>query len=359
MIEQRLARLRAAMAEAQLPAFLVTQIDNVGYLSGFSGSSAALVVTPDTALFFTDGRYATQAQRECPGFEVRQSDMTQSLMDRVTAEVKGLGIPTVGIEGNSITVNQLEAMQKGLEGVELKPTSDVVETLRRIKDEGEIERIRAACGIVDRAFEYILGQLRPGISEREVAAELEYWMKKAGSEDEAFPTIVASGARSALPHGRASGKLLEKGDLITFDFGARVGGYHSDLTRTVVLGQATERQREVYEVVLDAQMAALAALRPGMTGKEADQVARDRIAAHGLGENFSHGLGHGLGRHVHDHPALSQRAEITLEPGMVVTVEPGVYLEGWGGVRIEDDVVLRDGGIEILTHAPKELIEVG
>jgi Xaa-Pro aminopeptidase len=183
-------------------------------------------------------------------------------------------------------------------------------------------------------------------------------MKKAGSEKEAFDTIVASGARSALPHGRASEKRLEAGDFITFDFGGRVGGYHSDLTRTVVLGRATEKHREVYQVVLDAQQAALAALRPGMTGKEADQIARAVITARGYGDNFGHGLGHGLGRLCHDGGGLSQRVDLTLEPCMVMTVEPGVYLEGWGGVRIEDDVVIRDGGVEILTHAPKEMIEV-
>ncbi|MGI8969099.1 MAG: M24 family metallopeptidase, partial [Dehalococcoidia bacterium] len=242
--------------------------------------------------------------------------------------------------------------------IELRPTEEIVETLRRVKDEGEIDLTRAACGIVDCAFEFIVTLVRPGVSERELATELEYFMKKAGSEKEAFDTIVASGARSALPHGRASEKLLEAGDFITFDFGARVGGYHSDITRTVVLGTASERQREIYQVVLDAQQAALAALRPGMTGKEADQVARDLIAAHGYGEQFGHGLGHSLGRHVHDGGGLSQRVEMTLEAGMVLTVEPGVYLENWGGVRIEDDVVLRDNGAEILTHAPKELIEV-
>ena len=160
------------------------------------------------------------------------------------------------------------------------------------------------------------------------------------------------------PHGRASDKLLEAGDFITFDFGARVGGYHSDITRTIVLGTATDRQREVYQVVLDAQQAAIAALRPGMTGKEADQVARDRIAARGYGDYFGHGLGHGLGRHVHDGGGLSQRIDMTLAAGMVLTVEPGIYLEDWGGVRIEDDVVLRETGAEILTHAPKELIEI-
>jgi Xaa-Pro aminopeptidase len=346
------------MAELPLPAFLVTQTDNVGYISGFTGTSAALIVTEADALLVTDSRYTVQARRECPGFDVRQSELTQGLMDRAAADVKALGLTTLGVEGASLTVKQFAAMTNALEGVELRPTEEIVERLRLVKDDSEVDRIREACGIVDRAFEFILTQIRPGVRERDLAIELEYFMKKAGSEKEAFDTIVASGARSALPHGRASDKRLEAGDFITFDFGARVGGYHSDLTRTVVLGPATERHREVYQVVLDAQLAALGALRPGMTGKEADHVARDLIAARGYGENFGHGLGHGLGRQVHDGGGLSQRIDLTLESGMVMTVEPGVYLEGWGGVRIEDDVVLRDGGVEVLTHAPKELIEV-
>jgi Xaa-Pro aminopeptidase len=358
MTQQRLARLRAAMAEMQLPAFLVTEMDNVGYLSGFSGSSAALLITPDQALLVTDSRYTNQAQRECPGFEVYRTEATESLLGRVAVEVKNLHLSPVGIEGGSITLEQFEGMRKELEGIDLRPTGGVVETLRRVKDEGEIDRIRTACGIVDRAFQSILAQIKPGVAERDLAIELEYAMKKAGSEKEAFDTIVASGARSALPHGRASEKPLERGDFITFDFGARVQGYHSDLTRTVVLGKASDRQREVYQVVLDAQQAALSALRPGMTGKEADQVARDLITARGYGAQFGHGLGHGLGRRVHDGGGLSQRIEMTLEPGMVMTVEPGVYIDGWGGVRIEDDVVIREGGVEILTQAPKELIEI-
>jgi Xaa-Pro aminopeptidase len=358
MLHVRVSRLREAMAEAGLPAFLVTDPINVGYLSGFTGSTAALVITPQEALMVTDSRYTVQAQRECPGFQVRQTELTQGLMDRVAAEVKALGRAALGVEGDAVTINDFQGLAKQLEGIELRPTESVVEILRRVKDETEIELTRAACGIVDRAFEFILTLVRPGIPERDLATELEYFMKKAGSEKEAFDTIVASGARSALPHGRASEKPLAAGDFVTFDYGARVGGYHSDITRTVVLGTATDRQREVYQVVLDAQQAALAALRPGMTGKEADQVARGLIAARGYGDAFGHGLGHSLGRHVHDGGGLSQRVDMTLAAGMVLTVEPGIYLENWGGVRIEDDVVLRDGGAELLTHAPKALIEV-
>jgi Xaa-Pro aminopeptidase len=358
MSQSRLARLRAAMQKAQLPAFLVTDPINVAYLTGFTGSTAALVITPEEALFVTDARYTVQAQRECPGFDIRETEITQGLMDRVAAEVKALGRAPLGIEGESITVSRFEKLKTELAGIELRPTDEVVETLRAVKDEGEIDLIRAAGGIVDRAFEFILTQVRPGIPERDLATEIEYFMKKAGSEKEAFDTIVASGIRSALPHGRASDKPLEAGDFVTFDYGARVGGYHSDITRTIVLGAATDRQREVHQVVLEAQQAGIAALRSGMSGKQVDSVARDRIAARGFGDYFGHGLGHSLGRHVHDGGGLTQRADLTLAAGMVMTVEPGIYIENWGGVRIEDDVVVRDGGAEVLTHARRELIEV-
>ncbi|MFN3649348.1 MAG: M24 family metallopeptidase [Armatimonadota bacterium] len=354
----RLQRLRQVLAEKELRGALITDAGHVGYLSGFTGSTAALLVLPERAVFITDSRYTAQAARECPGFELAQTSSGGTYQDAIAEKAKELGATELAIEGDLVTVSQLEKLKEKLEGVELKPVEGLVAELRRIKDAEELASIRVACGIVDRSFEFILGLLRPGVSEREIAIELEYFMKKSGSEKEAFDTIVASGHRSALPHGRASEKLLEAGDFITFDFGARVGGYHSDLTRTVVLGSATERQREVYGVVLEAQLAALDAIRAGAEGKAVDAVAREIIAGRGFGENFGHGLGHGLGRHVHDHPALSPLSTVTLEPGMVVTVEPGVYLDGWGGVRIEDDVVVTETGCEILTSAPKQLIEV-
>jgi len=354
----RLQQLRDRLQKENVPAALLMKAPDVGYISGFTGSAAALLVLPDRALFVTDGRYSVQAERECPGWEVAITETSAGYHETIAARVKELGVTELAVEGDYLTVLQFETLKEKLEGVALKPLGELVLGPRRVKDAEELLRIRAACAIVDRAFDFLLTLLRPGISERDVAVELEYFMKKEGSEKEAFDTIVASGARSALPHGRASEKLLEAGDFITFDYGARVGGYCSDLTRTVVLGKADEKQREVYGVVLEAQLAALAAIRAGAEGKAVDSVARDLIAARGYGEKFGHSLGHGLGRDVHDHPALSQRAELTLEPGMVVTVEPGVYLDGWGGVRIEDDVVVTEDGCEILTHAPKELIEV-
>jgi len=355
---ERLKKLRAQLEAQGASAALLMKAADVGYLTGFTGSAAALLVLPDRALFITDGRYAVQAERECPGFEVALTDTSSGYQEKIVERVKELGVAQLAVEGDYLTVMQYEALQAKLEGVELKPLGDLVLAPRRVKDEEELLRIRSACAIVDRAFDFLLTLIRPGVRERDLAIELEYFMKKDGSEKEGFDTIVASGVRSALPHGRASEKELEAGDFITFDFGASVGGYHSDITRTVVLGRADEEQRKVYQVVLESQLAALAAIRAGAEGKAVDSAARDIITAAGYGDRFPHSLGHGLGRDVHDHPALSQRVELKLEPGMVVTVEPGVYIDGWGGVRIEDDVVVTEDGCEILTHAPKHLIEI-
>jgi Xaa-Pro aminopeptidase len=354
----RIDRLRSLLRERQLPAALILDPVNVGYLSGFTGSTAALLLTPAQAVFITDSRYAVQARAECPGVEFVITQSSGAYADTIAETIKRLDQRELALEAEYVTLAQYECYQKRLEGFNLKPVSDLIAPLRRVKDAGEIAATRDACALADRAFEFVLTLLKPGAVEREIAAELEFFLKMQGAEKEAFDTIVASGPRSALPHGRAADRRLQVGDFITFDFGARLNGYVSDLTRTVVLGKATDRQREVYGVVLAAEQAAIAAIRPGAHGKAVDQVARDLIGARGFGEYFGHGLGHGLGRTVHDHVALSQRSELTLEPGMIVTVEPGIYIEGWGGVRIEDDVLVTETGCEVLTRAPRELIEV-
>lgn len=354
----RVDRLRARLRELRLPAALIMEPMNVGYLSGFTGSTAALLATPESAVFITDSRYTTQARRECAGLEVVMASGSGTYHAAIQEQIQRLGARQVAVEADYLSVAEYQRLGEKLQGVELKPVCELVDVLRQVKDEDELRTIRVACGIADRAFEFVLTLLKPGAVEREIAAELEFFLKRAGSEKEAFDTIVASGERSALPHGRAADRALREGDFITFDFGARVDGYNSDLTRTVVLGSAGEKQREVYGVVLEAQLAALAAIRAGASGKQVDAVARDVIAARGYGDHFGHSLGHGLGRKVHDHRALTPHHDVTLETGMVVTVEPGVYLEGWGGVRIEDDVVVTQDGCEILTFAPKELIEI-
>jgi Xaa-Pro aminopeptidase len=358
-VNSRISRFQAALQAQDLPAALIQSPLNVAYLSGFTGSTAVVLATPTRAAFITDCRYAAQAQQECPGFEHAVTQPGGGYADSISGLVQAFGLSRVAIEADHVTLAQREGLAEKLPEVDLLPVKDLVSPLRRVKDAEELRRIRAACGLVDAAFDWLVAYLRPGLAEREVAIELEYWLKKAGSEKEAFDTIVASGHRSAMPHGRASGKLLERGDFVTIDFGARVEGYHSDLTRTFVLGPATEKQREVYEVVLAANRTGVAAVRAGVEGKAVDAAARAVIDAAGYGAHFGHGLGHGLGLHVHDHPAFGLTSTVTLEAGMVATIEPGVYLDGWGGVRIEDDVLVTEEGCEVLTHAPRELLELG
>jgi len=317
-----------------------------------------VLATPERAVFITDCRYAQQAAAECPGFELAVTPPGGGYAETIAEQAKALGLAALAIEADHVTLAQRDSLAEKLNGVELTAVKEIVAPLRMVKDAEELARIRAACALVDDAFQWLLEFVRPGRTEREVAIELEYRLKRAGSEKDAFDTIVASGYRSAMPHGRASEKVLEAGDFVTIDFGARVEGYHSDLTRTVVLGRATDRQREVYETVLAANRAGVGAIRAGMEGKEVDAVARAVIEAAGLGEHFGHGLGHGLGLHVHDHPAFGKTSTVTLQAGMVATVEPGIYLEGWGGVRIEDDVLVTEDGCEVLTHAPRKLFEL-
>lgn len=352
----RLDRLRGEMTRREISALALSNPINVGYVSGFTGSTALAVVTPAQAVFIADSRYNLQAESQCPEFTVRKA--APKPLETLAEVAKALGLKTLHFESATLTVAALEKWQEALEGVTLAPAADVVEPLRQVKDAGEIACIREAAEIVDRAFDFLLTITRPGVREMDLAIELEYFLKKRGSEQEAFEIIVASGPRSALPHGRASEKRLETGEFVTFDFGACRGGYFSDLTRTIVLGKADERQREVYGIVAAAQQAVLDAIRAGADGKAVDAVARDLITARGFGDNFGHGTGHGLGRAVHDHPGLSVHSELTLAAGMVLTVEPGIYIDGWGGVRIEDDVVVTETGCELLTHAPKGLIEL-
>lgn len=358
MPAERLSKLRQQLRDRELPAILLTEMVNIGYVTGFTGSNAVVIVTPDNTRFITDSRYSVQAAEQCPGFTLRTSSSSAGMLDSLVEQVNELALTRLAFEADHVAVSRHAKWKEKLPEVEWLAASDLVETMRMLKDADELERIRTAVGIVDRTFAHVLPFLRPGVAERDIAIEIEHFMKKAGAEKEAFDTIVASGARSAMPHGRASAKRLEPGDFVTMDFGARWDGYHSDITRTVVIGQASDRHREIYGIVREAQEAGLRAVRAGVTGVDADAAARQIIAAAGYGDNFGHGLGHGLGRDIHDGGSLSPRSDITLAAGMVMTVEPGIYIDGWGGVRIEDDVVVTETGCEVLTRSTKELLEV-
>lgn len=353
---RRLEALRKAMAalDRRPGVLIVTSPENRRYMTGFTGSSGAAVITADKAIFITDFRYLDQAALECPGWEiVRQGPV---LADTVAEVLNRLGEERVGFEREQATFAWYEDLATRLKGFDLIPVGPVVERVREIKTEDEIELIREAASLTDKTLGEVIPLLRPGVAERDVALEIEYRMRKLGADGAAFPTIVASGVRSAMPHGRASDKVLAAGDFVTIDMGAAYKGYCADLTRTFVLSHVTEEQKKVYDLVLEAQEKSLAGVKPGRTGKEVDAVARDIISAAGHGEHFGHGLGHAVGLAVHEGPRLAPTSDRVLEPGHVVTVEPGVYVTGWGGVRIEDLVVVRTDGCEVLSKFSKQLM---
>jgi Xaa-Pro aminopeptidase len=336
-----------------LDSFLVTDLLNVRYLTGFVGTFAVLLVTEKDVLLLTDSRYTQQAAEQCPDCTIRQVE--QSWIPCIHSLEKELHLDRIGFEDHSLSYKDWSELRAGLSDAELVPARNLVEELRRVKDDREVEAIRRAARVADAALEYIVSILKPGLRERDIVLELDYFIRRAGAEKEAFDSIVLSGQRTALPHGKPTSRVVSQGELLLLDFGARWEGYHSDITRTFVLGAADEEQRKIYKIVLEAQSKAIDAIRPGILGREVDAVARDYIDKCGYGQYFVHGLGHDLGLAVHDGRALSKYSDTVLQPGMVVTVEPAVYIPGWGGIRIEDDVLVTTSSCEVLTHAPKRL----
>jgi len=343
------------MAAGNLDAVLVSDISNVFYLTGFTGSTAAAIVTETACWVLVDPRYSVQARAECARCTVVEYS-GKSTVAAVGELLDDLKPRRLGYEADHLTVSLYRLLRSRTDSTTaLRSTRGLVEALRRVKDPGEIELTRKAAGIADSAFRCVIREIRGGMSEKDVALLVDSTLRKLGADKEAFDTIAASGPRAACPHASPTDALLEPGSLLALDFGARYRHYNSDITRTVCLGQPSAKQKEVYGIVLDAQIRAIDAIGPGKAGKDIDAVARDFITSKGYGDNFGHGLGHSLGILVHDGPALSRTSDVILEPGMIVTVEPGIYIEGWGGVRIEDDVLVTESGAEVLTHAGKEL----
>jgi Xaa-Pro aminopeptidase len=356
MTNARLDRLRDQLSQLGHEALLITYSHNRKYVSGFTGSSGMLLITEQDSWLLTDFRYMTQAADQAPGFELIEHAAKPMATVRDLLESKK--ITKLAFEQDHVTYGEFAAWSEQLGSITLEPVSGIVEGLRLIKDESEIAIVQEAAELADKTFQFALGVIRPGLTELEIALEMETFMRKGGASGPSFETIVASGERSALPHGVASERIVGTNEFVKLDFGAYYKGYCSDITRTVVVGKASERHREIYNIVLEAQLHALANIRPGMSGREADALSRDIIARYGYGDKFGHSLGHGIGLEIHEMPRLSKLSDSILTPGMIVTVEPGIYIPGFGGVRIEDDIVITDTGIKILTSSTKELIEL-
>lgn len=354
MTEKRVERLRARLEKIGLDGFLIMAPDNRRYISGFTGTAGIVLITKKQNLLFTDFRYIDQATKEAPHFEIIKYQYP--FLQTINEVVKRLPLEQIGFESEFVTYNQFLDLSKFLEGIKLLPQKGTIEELRMVKDPEEISYIQKAARIADNGFKHILNKIKPGITEREVALELEYYMASQGATGTSFATIVASGKRSSLPHGVASEKIIQKGDFVTMDFGCVYKGYCSDMTRTVVIGNPSTKQNEIYNIVLQAQQLGLSSVRAGLGAKEIDMVSRNYIESKGYGDYFGHGLGHGLGLNVHENPSLSPKDNTELLKNMVVTIEPGIYIPDWGGVRIEDLIVVLEDGYENLTKSPKELI---
>ncbi|MBT0665643.1 Xaa-Pro peptidase family protein [Geobacter pelophilus] len=352
MLKDRIFSARECLERNSIDALLVTSLQSIRYLSGFSGSDGVLLVTPDAGCFLTDSRYTTQASREVSGFAVAEY---RSKLDAVVEWFSACGCRRIGFIASQLTVEVYDELKAKLPEVEFVALKDELADIRRIKSHEEIVLLETAASLASEAFLSILPLIRPGISERELALELEVAMRRQGADDKAFDFIVASGERGALPHGRASERVICQGELITFDFGAICNGYNSDETVTVALGSPDPQLLDIFSIVKEAHDRAIDAVKPGVPLKDLDRIARSFIAEKGFGSFFGHGLGHGVGLEVHEKPLVSFRSDEIAAEGMVFTIEPGIYVPGLGGVRIEDTVVVEASGCRLLTKVSKEL----
>jgi Xaa-Pro aminopeptidase len=350
---KRQGSLRAEMEEQRLPCLLVTNLTNIAYLTGFRGSAGVALFTPRDGVLWVDPRYTLQAQGQARGVEVIEE---RKGLHKAAAEwLKANKTQRVGYEDAHLTCADFSCIEQGAgRRVKFVPAAGLVEQLRAVKDEEEVARIRGAGKITVEAFEKVLGEVRPGVSESELSAEIEYLMRKKGAEGAAFETIVASGPRAALPHARASCKLLRENEFVIFDLGAILSDYAADMTRTVYLGEPSRRVRSLYNAVLEAQEKALRSVLPGVRAGDVDAVVRRALASRGLARFFTHSTGHGVGMNTHEMPRLARGEKARLQAGHVVTVEPGIYLEGLGGIRIEDTLLVGPAGPEVLTPTRKD-----
>lgn len=354
--KMRQKTVRKIIDSSRLDGVLFSSLENIRYLCGFTGSEGSFVLSQKEAFFLTDSRYWTQAEEEVKGSQIIHY---KKKVEGIASLLLDLKLKSIGFESTSLTFSVHQSLQQKLANeAKLIPIEDEIKNLRAIKDVQELTSIRTAIDISSKAYLHILKMLHQGALEREIALEMEFFMKKNGAEVIGFDIIIASGKRSALPHGRASNKRIEKGDLILIDFGSRFQGYHSDQTRTLVCGKPTSKQKKVYQIVMEAHDKAIEVIRPGIPIHVVDEAARAHIRTSGFGDYFGHGTGHGIGLAVHEDPVVNSENQGLIQEGMVFTVEPGIYIPDWGGVRIEDMVRVTSKGTEVLTHLPGELREV-
>ena len=351
--------LKKIIENSNVDAVLITDMYNLRYFTGFTGTTGMALATKEGKFFFSDFRYKEQATKQVEEKGFKFVEVGRNSLDKVKEIIDKFGIKKVGFEDLNMTFNYYKKIEE-LFKVELLALGSALSNQRLIKKDFEIENIKKATEISDIAFAETIKIVKAGMSEKDVAAHLEYIQRKLGAEDKSFNTIVASGYRSALPHGVASDKKIGNNELVTTDFGAYYNGYVSDVTRTFFVGDKIEdKQREIYNIVLEANLLAIKHVKAGMKGSELDKIARDYIAGKGYGDNFGHGLGHGIGLEIHEAPTVSPLGDIVLEENMLITIEPGIYIEGYGGVRIEDDVIVKKDGCVVLNKTSKELLMIG
>lgn len=351
----RIKKIQAQLDQYGIDGLLITKKENLRYATGFTGSAGVILLSATNAVFITDFRYVDQAKTQIQEADIimHKGNMEKEIANQITK----LDIQKLGIEENNITLKQYSALKK-YTNIELVQVNELVETIRTIKEDTEIETMKIAARIADEAFQHITNFLKPGVSEFDIRDELEFFMRKKGASSSSFDIIIASGVRSSLPHGVATNKIIEHGDMVTLDFGALYNGYCSDLTRTVAIGSYSEEFEKIYGIVLEALKRGIEAIRPGESAKTIDDVTRNYITDHGYGEYFGHSTGHGVGLEIHEPLRLSQESTAILQEGMVVTVEPGIYIPNWGGCRIEDDIVVTKDGYEVITQSDRNLIVI-
>ena len=350
----RITALRDFMKKESIDGVWVSMPENLRYYTGFTGTTGEALITQEKQFFYTDFRYLQQAAKQCAGYEIKEVNKDIGTFDYIFKS----GLDKIAYEDMYISAHEFKKFEEKMPGKKLYPLGETLRKLRSVKYADELENLYHAAEIADEAFKHMLNFIKPGLSEKEVALELEFKMRKLGASGLSFTTIAASGIRSSMPHGVASDKIIEKNDFLTLDFRCVYNGYCSDMTRTIVVGKANDRQKEIYSIVLETQLEVLKHIRPGAKCSEVDKVSRDIIGSYGYGKYYGHGLGHGVGLEIHELPVFNPSSEDILYENNIVTDEPGIYIPDFGGVRIEDTVRVTSDGCDRVSKSPKELIEL-